>query len=170
MTRKGSKPQKGPNRVRMKFSCFRGGDTPKSWAQTKFEAKSVEFSPFRTERTIGPKNAPCPKPLFSDRNWKFTRCQSRDIVQAAELAKFQIRPTACPKVMGLGIFGPKNGAMPKIHYATPTSRILLGSFVAVGAPTESWKFGPNSPCRSLVRTQRNLGPKISTGPKKRIRA
>ena len=50
-------------------------DTPESWAQTKFEAKPVEISPFRTERTIGPKNAPCP---LSDRNWKFGQCQSRD--------------------------------------------------------------------------------------------
>ena len=43
----------------------------------------------------------------------------------------------CPKVMGLGIFGPKNEPLPKIHYAAPTSRILFWAFVAVGAPTES---------------------------------
>ena len=157
MPRKGSKAQKGPNRVRIKFSCF--SDILRNhWHRPNFEAKPVEISPFMTERTIGPKNAPCPKPLFSDRNWKFGRCQSRDIIQAAVLAKFQIRPTSCAKVIALGIFGPKNGAMPKIHHATPTSQILLGPFVAVGAPTESWKFGPNLPSRSLVRTQRNLGP------------
>ena len=137
MTWKGSKAQKGPNRVRMKFSCFSGGYTSKSWAQTKFEAKPVEISPFMTERTIGHKNAPCPKSILSDRNWKFGRCQSRDIIQAAVLAKFQIRPISCAKVIGLGIFGPKNGVMPKIHHAKPTSLILLGFFVAVGAPTES---------------------------------
>ena len=39
--RKGSKPQKDRNRSCMKFSCFPGGDTQKSWAQTKFEAKPV---------------------------------------------------------------------------------------------------------------------------------
>ena len=70
--------------------------------------------------------------------------------------------------MGSGIVGPKNGAMPKIRYATPLSRILLGSFAAVGDPTVSLKFGPNSPSQSLVRARRSMGPKISTGPKKRI--
>ena len=38
---KRSKPQKGLNWVRMKFSYFPGGDTPKWWAQTKFQAKPV---------------------------------------------------------------------------------------------------------------------------------
>ena len=38
-SQKGSVPKKGPNRVHMKFSCSSGGDTPKSWVQTKFEAK-----------------------------------------------------------------------------------------------------------------------------------
>ena len=70
--------------------------------------------------------------------------------------------------MGIGIVGPKNGAMPKIHYATPICRILLGSFAAVGDPTVSLKFGPNSPSQSLVRARINLGPKLSTGPKKKI--
>ena len=128
--------QKSPNRIHMKFSCFPGGDTPKLWAQTIFEAKPVKISPFRNERTISPKNVP-PKPLFSDKNWKFGRCQSGDIIQAAEHAKFQIRTTSCLKVMGFGIFGPKIGAMPKIHYATPTSRILFRAFVAVWVPTQS---------------------------------
>ena len=137
MPRKWSKPKKGPNRSRMEFSCFPVGDTPKSWAQIKFEAKPVKISPFRTDRTIGPKIAPPPKPLFSDGNWKFGRWQSADIKQAAELAKFQIRPTAGPIVTGLHTFGPKNGAMPKTHYATPISRILFGAFVPVGDPTKS---------------------------------
>ena len=61
--------------------------------------------------------------------------------------------------MGIGIFGPKNGAMPKIHYATHISRILLGCFTAVGDSTVSWKFGPNSPSQSLVRARWNFGPK-----------
>ena len=67
-------------------------------------------------------------------------------------------------------FCSKNGPVPKNHYATPISRILLGAFATVGDPTKSWKFGQNSPSRSLVRAPRNLGPKISTGPKKRFRA
>ena len=37
----GSKSEKGPNRSRMEFSCFPGGDTQKSWTQTKFEVKPV---------------------------------------------------------------------------------------------------------------------------------
>ena len=127
MPRKGSKPQKGgPNWVRMKLSYFPSGDTPKSWARTKFEAKLVESSPFRTEQTISPKNAPCPKPLFSDRNWKFGRCRSGDIIQAAKVAKFQIRPTSCPKVMGLGIFGPKNGQCPKSTMPRPHPEFYFG--------------------------------------------
>ena len=51
MPRKGSKPQKGPNRARIKFSCFLAGDTQKSWSQTKFEVKPVKISPFRTAQT-----------------------------------------------------------------------------------------------------------------------
>ena len=121
----------------MKFSCFIGGDTQKSWAHTEFEAKPVSISPFRTDRTIGPKISLSPKPVFSVGNWKFGRCQSGDIIQAAELAKFKIRPTPGPKVMGIGIFAPKNGAMPEIHYATPISRILLVAMVAMGDPTVS---------------------------------
>ena len=137
MSRKGSKPQKGPNRARMKFFCFPDRDTPNSWGQTKFTAKAGEISPYTTKRTIGPKIAPFPKPLFSDGNWKFGKCQSGDIIQAAELAKFQIQLTRGPKAMGLGIFGLKNGAMPKIHYATGTSRILLRAFADVLDPTVS---------------------------------
>ena len=122
-----------------------------------------------TELSV-PNLPPPPKPLFSEGNWKFGRWQSTDIKQAAELAKFQIRPTPGLIVTGLYTFGPKNGAMPKTHYATSISRILLGAFVPVGDPTKSWKFGPNWPGQSDVRACRNLGPKISTGPKKRIRA
>ena len=149
----------------MKFSCLLGGDTQKSWAQTIFEAKPVEIYPFRTERTISPKNAPCPKPLFSDRNWKFGQCQSGDIIQAAELAKFQIRPTSCPKVIGLGIFGPKNRAMPQVHYATPTFRILFRTFVAVGAPTESCQIH-----QADLLSERNeiWGPKFQRAQKREL--
>ena len=90
----------------MEFSSFPGGDTQKSWAQTKFEAKPVKISPFRTARIIGRKIAPPPKSLFPKGNWKFGRWQSADIKQAAELDKFQIRPTPGPIVTGLRTFGP----------------------------------------------------------------
>ena len=60
-----------------------------------------------------------------------------------------------------------NAQNPLCHVHIP---ILLGAFVPVGDPTKSWKFGPNWPGQSDVRACRNLGPKISTGPKKRIRA
>ena len=99
-----------------------------------------------------PRNFGAPK-----KGWKFGRWQSADIKQAAELAKFQIRPTPGPIVTGLRTFGPKNGAMPKTHYATPISRILLG---AVGDPTNlMWErveiWGPK-----FQRAQkRELGPK-----------
>ena len=106
--RKGSKLQKGPNRARMKFSCFLGGDTLKSREQTKFEAKPVEISPFRTEGTVGPQNGPYPKHLFSDGNLKFRRCQSGDIFQAAKFARFQIRPIPGSKVMGILLRAPAN--------------------------------------------------------------
>ena len=89
------------------------------------------------DRTIGPKIAPFPKPLFWDGNWKFGRCHSGDILYIGELAKFQILATPGPKGIGLRIFGPKNGPVPKNHYATPLTRILLGAFVAVGDPTKS---------------------------------
>ena len=126
MPRKGSKPQKGPNRTRIKFSCFIGGDIQKSWAQTKFEAKPVKISPFRTDRTIGPKIAPSPKPLFSGGNWKFGRCQSGDIIQAVELVKFKIRPTPGPKVMGIGILVPKMGQCPKSTMPRPYPEFYWG--------------------------------------------
>ena len=74
----------------MKFSSSPGGDTPKSWAQTKFEVKPADISQFRTDRAIGSKIAPLPKSLFWDGNWKFGRCQSGDILHIGELAKFQI--------------------------------------------------------------------------------
>ena len=96
--------------------------------------KTVGIAPFRTKRTVRPQNGPFPKPIFLDGNWK---CQSEDIFQAAKLAKFQIRLTPGSKVMGIGILGPKKGAVPKIHYATPITRILLWAFVAVGDPTVS---------------------------------
>ena len=70
----------------MKLSSFAGGDTPKSWAQTKFDAKPVKISQVRTNRTIGPKIAPFPKPLIWDGNWKCGRCQSGDILYIGELA------------------------------------------------------------------------------------
>ena len=123
-------PKSGPYEI---FLFFRW----RSWTQTKFEAKPVEIAPFRTDQTVEPKNGPYPKPLFSDGNWKFERCQSGDIFKAAKLAKFQIRPTPGSKVMGIGILGPKKGAVPKIHYFTPITGILLGDFVAVGDPTVS---------------------------------
>ena len=84
---------------------------------------------------------------------------SQEISSRQQVAKLKIRPTPGPKVMGIGIFGPKNGAMPKIHYATPISRILLECFTAVGDSTVSWKCGPNSPSQSLVRARWNVGPK-----------
>ena len=81
--------------------------------------KGPKSGPNLTERTVGPKNGPCPKPLFSDGNWNFGRCQSGDIFQAAELPKYQIRPTPCPKVMGIGILGPKKGRRPKSTISRP---------------------------------------------------
>ena len=76
-------------------------------------------------------------PLFWDGNLKFGRCHSGDILYIGELAKFQIQATPGSKVTGLRTFGPKNGPVPKNHYATPLTRILLGAFVAVGDPTKS---------------------------------
>ena len=70
--------------------------------------------------------------------------------------------TSCPKDMGLGIFGPKNGAMPKLHHA-------YGVFCSCWGPNRILKIGPNSPSRSLERMQRNLGPKISTAQKRELR-
>ena len=45
-----------------------------------------------TELSVPKLPHPPPKPLFSEGNWKFERWQSEDIKEAAELAKFQIRP------------------------------------------------------------------------------
>ena len=61
---------------------------------------------------------------------------SPDISSQAS-AKFKIRPTPGSKVMRAGILGPIKGTVPKIHYATPITQILFGSFVAVGDPTVS---------------------------------
>ena len=80
---------------------------------------------------------PYHKPLFSDGNWKFGRCQSGDIIQVAKLANFKIRPTPGSKVKRIGILGPTKGTVLKIHYATPITRNLFGAFVAVGEPIVS---------------------------------
>ena len=39
--KKGQYLKRGPNLSHREFYCFPGGDTPISWAQTKFEAKPV---------------------------------------------------------------------------------------------------------------------------------
>ena len=57
-----------------------------------------------------------------------------------------------------------NAQNPLCHAHIPN---FISAFVAVEAPTESWKFGPNSPSRSLVRTQRNLGPIFQRAAQKR---
>ena len=126
------KTPKGPKSVPYEIFLFSRWRYPKIMGTGQIWSEpGLSFS-IRTDRTIGPKIAPPPKPLFSEGNCKFGQLQSADIKQAAELAKFQIRPTPGPRVTWLRTFGPKNGAMPKTHYATPISRILLGTFVPVG--------------------------------------
>ena len=87
-----------------------------------------------TEQSV-PKLPHFPNPYFGAEIGKFRRCQSGGILHIGELAKFQIFATPGSKVTGFRIFGPKNGPVPKNHYATPLTRILLGAFVAVGDPT-----------------------------------
>ena len=58
-----------------------------------------------TDRTIGPKTPP-PKPLFSERKWKFGRWKSADIKQAAE--QHQV-----PLLQGSILLVPKMGQCPK---------------------------------------------------------
>ena len=138
MPRKGSKPEKGPNRSVWNFPVFQVEIPRNHGHRPNLKRNRFKFLHLAPTELSVPKIAPPPKPLFSEGNWKFGRWQSSDIKQAALLAKFQIRPTPGPIVItGLRTFGPKNGAMPKTHYATPISRILLGAFVPVGDPTKS---------------------------------
>ena len=140
---KGQTPKRAQIGPILNFPVFQVEILRNHGHRPNFKRNRFKFLHLETDRTIGPKIAPPPKPLFSEGNWKFGRWQSADIKQAAELAKFQIRPTPGLIVTGLHTFGPKNGAMPKTHYATSISRILLGAFVPVGDPTKSCKFGPN---------------------------
>ena len=67
------KTRKGPKSVpyviflssRWRYPEIMGTD--QIWSETGLN------SPFRTDRTIGPKIVPPPKPLFSEGNWKFRR-------------------------------------------------------------------------------------------------
>ena len=114
----------------MTFSCFPGGDTPKSWAQTIFEAKPVEISPFRTERTISTKNAPCPKPLFSDRNLE---------IQAMPVRRYHPGSRACQVSNPTDILSQSYGL---VYFwsrkrGSAKNPLCHAAFVAMGAPTES---------------------------------
>ena len=63
---KGSAPPKrGTNWPQIGFSCFSGGDTQKSWAQSKIEAKRLKIARFRTDRTFwDPKLPHFHRPFF----------------------------------------------------------------------------------------------------------
>ena len=118
-----------------------------------------------TELSV-PKLPPPPKPLFSEGNWKFGRWQSADIKQAAELAKFQIRPTPGLIVTGLHTFGPKNGAMPKTHCATSISRILLGAFCTCGGSNQVLKIWAKLTWPIWCESVSKFGTQNFNGPKK----
>ena len=160
VSQNGSLPQKGPNWLQMELQMehLPSGDTLKSGVQTKFKAKPVEISPFRTERTIGPKNVPCPKPLFSDRKWNFGRCQSGDIIQAAEIALSQS--------YGLGYFWSQKRTIaqnPLCH--AHISNFILG-FCSCGGSNRILKirakFTMPISCESATKfgaQKRELGPK-----------
>ena len=76
--------------------------------------------------------------------------------------------------MDLGIFGPKNGAIPKIHYATPTSRILFRAFVAVVLQPNSENSDQIHQADLLWERNEIWGPKFQRaqerelGPKKKL--
>ena len=117
----------------MKFSCFSGGEIPSNHGHRRnLKRNRLKLLHLGPRELSGPKMALIPNPLFSDGNWKFGRCQSEDIFQAAKLAKFQIRPTPASKVMGIGILGPKKGAVPKIHYASPINPNFIGGCCSCG--------------------------------------
>ena len=128
-----------------------------------------------TDRTIGPKIAPSRKPLFLGRKLEIWTMPVRRYHPGSRACQVSNPTDTWSQSYRHLYFGPKNGAMPKIHYATPISRILLGTFAAVGDPTVSWKFGPNSPSQSLVRARVKIwSPKFQRdqkrelGPKKNI--
>ena len=69
---KGQYPKSGPNMSNMQFLSFPGGDTQKSCAQTKFEAKRLKIAQFMTDRTFwDPKLPHFHRPLFGQ---KFEIC------------------------------------------------------------------------------------------------
>ena len=99
-----------------------------------------KFLNLRTDRTIGPKIAPIPKPLFWDGNWKFGRCQSGDILYIARHAKFQVLVTPGPKVIGFRTFGPKKGPVPKNRYPYRKIQISLIPCLSIQILSNSWKI------------------------------
>ena len=76
-----------------------------------------------TEQSV--QNCPISQTPIWDGNLKFGRCQSGDILYIAKLAKFQIQVTPGSKVIGLRIFGPKNGPVPKNRYPYRKIQISL---------------------------------------------
>ena len=70
--KKGQYPKSGPNMSNMQFLSFPGGDTQKSCAHTKFEAKRLKIAQFRTDRTFwDPKLPHFQRPLLGQ---KFEIC------------------------------------------------------------------------------------------------
>ena len=62
--RKGSKPEKGPNRSHIEFSCFPGGDTPKSWHRPNFKRNRFKFLHLELTELSVPKLPHLPNPIF----------------------------------------------------------------------------------------------------------
>ena len=170
MPRKGSKPEKGPNRSHIEFSCFPGGDTQKSWHRPNFKRNRFKFLHLELPELSVPKLPHLPNPYFRREIGNSDDGSPQISSRQQSLPNFKSDQHQVSLLQGSILLVPKMGQCPKTHYATSISRILLGAFVPVGDPTKSWKFGPNWPGQSDVRACRNLGPKISTGLKKRIRA
>ena len=96
-------------RARMKISCFSGEDTLKSWAETKFEAKPVEIAPFRTERTVGPKSGPYPKPYFRAEIGNLDDASQEISSRQVNLPSFKSDGHSVQKLWASVFWVPKNG-------------------------------------------------------------
>ena len=114
---------KRANRAVMKFSCFSGEDTLKSWTQTNLKRNRLKFLHLGPSELSGPKMLLVPNPYFRTEI-------GNSYAASSEISSRQQKQS-------LPIFKPDRHPVGKIHYVTPISRILLGAFVAAGDPTVS---------------------------------
>ena len=104
-------PEKGQNTKRAQirpvrnFPVFQVEIPRNHWHIPNLKRNRLKFLHLGLTELLGPKAALAQNPYFR------TDIGNSDDTRQQSLPNFQIRPTTGPKVMGIGIFGPKKGAV-----------------------------------------------------------